>query len=439
VTLESASTVLVGLNNKPGQIFRLGVSSAPLFVGYALFIAEKSIIDEVEGIYFLTREGEFFERVFKAVMPSGRLTKNVLPRITLLEVSRLATFSASLRAVTLDEMRRLWNLYDSQSLLALARSLGLEPEGLVSIIARHGIPLKEIIVHPWLDKRVKDLFDDPEFVRLLSDKIDADRRATLAYLAGRGFADGQGPFGLVDIGWRGTIQDNLALLRPGSKIFGYYLGLQRFLNPQPPNVVKIAYCTDANQNLFYSHLLDAVSPMEMLCNSPCGTVMGYRLEGGRAIALRLVEPDENAIHAEVVKHFQDGVLFACSYWARYVEPHSIRSQELRKLSCQLWNGLIEHPDHQISEAYAALKHNEVFGVGCLVDKRVVPSPWRMTRGLFSPSDRRAVILYIRQTQWTAGLWQRTDLSYPHRLMLISALILARIYKRLRTWMLHHLG
>ncbi|MTW22593.1 hypothetical protein [Allochromatium palmeri] len=435
--LTAATPILEDLRTKPGLIFRLGIKSAPLFVGQALFIAEQSIIDDVEQIYFFTREGEFFERVFASVVPNGRLGNHSLPRGRLLEVSRLATFSASLRAVSLDEMRRLWSLYDSQSLFALARSLGLETEPLEPIGARHGLRLAETIVHPWLDTRVKALFADPVFVRLVSDKIAADRRAALTYFAQQGLIDGRGPFGLVDIGWRGTIQDNLAWMLPNTRFFGYYLGLQRFLNLQPPNGVKRAYGPDANLNLFFSHLLDAVSPMEMLCNSPHGSVMGYYLEGEGARARRLIEPTENAIQAEVVRYFQDGVLLACRHWAPHVEAHSIRSQDLREQACQLWSDLIERPERQISEAYAALKHNDVFGVGGFVDKRVVPSPWRMIRGIVSPEDRRAVILYIKQTQWTSGLWQRHDLSRLHRLMLIAALTLGRAYKHLRMWMHYH--
>jgi hypothetical protein len=39
----------------------------------------------------------------------------------------------------------------------------------------------------------------------------------------------------VDIGWRGTIQDNLAHVLPEKTLFGHYLGLARVLNEQPVN------------------------------------------------------------------------------------------------------------------------------------------------------------------------------------------------------------
>lgn len=436
--LDLATTAFDGLGTKPGLAFRRGVGAAPLFVGYALFIAERSLVDEVDRLYFFTREGEFFQRVFQAVLPSARLANQSLPGSSLLEVSRLATFSPSLRSASIEEMMRLWSLYDSQSIFALTRSLGLDPSVLDPVCARQTIPLDEPIVQPWLDARVKRLFQDPEFIRILSDKIASDRQAALAYFREQGLTEGRGPIGVVDIGWRGTIQDNLAIMLPGRRFFGYYLGLQRFLNPQPPNGVKRAYGPNANRDLLFSHLLDAVSPMEMLCNSPLGSVMGYGFEDERPRASRLTEPSENGRHAEVVGHFQDGVLFACRHWAPYVESHSIRSGELREMACHLWSDLIARPDRQIAEAYAALNHNDVFGVGAFVDKRVVPSPRSMLRGLFSASDRRAVILYIKQTQWTPGLWHRSDLSHLHRGMLISALLAGRVYKRARMWMHYHL-
>ncbi len=437
--LEAASAVLDERKTKQRLSFRLGARAAPLFVGFALFIAEQSIIDDVAELFFFTREGEFFLRVFREVVPSGRIANHDLPAATILEVSRLATFSASLRSITIKEMMRLWSLYDSQSIFALGKSLGLDPAILSPACSRYSLALDEPIIRPWQDERIKALFADVDVVRILEEKVAADRFAALAYLARHGLAGERREVGVVDIGWRGTIQDNLALMLPDTRIFGYYMGLQRFLNLQPPNCVKRAFGPDANQDLLFSHLLDAVSPVEMLCNSPLGSVMGYRFEDGEPRAIRLIEPSEGAIHADVVEHFQAGALFACRHWAPYIDEHSIRSKELREKSCNIWGDLIEKPERQIAEAYAALNHNDVFGVGCFVDKRVVPSPAHMLRSLVSARERRALILYIKQTQWTSGLAHRTDLSHLHRGMLIAALVLGRVYKRMRMWMHYHLA
>jgi hypothetical protein len=90
----------------------------------------------------------------------------------------------------------------------------------------------------------------------------------------------------------------------------------------------------------------------------------------------------------------------------------------------------------LAQAYASLSHNEVFGVGGFVKKSTVPSPWQLFQGLFSRKVRHEVILYIRQTQWAAGIWGRKDLGLIHKLLLMAALQLGRYYKRLRYWWLY---
>ncbi|NEV61046.1 hypothetical protein [Thiorhodococcus minor] len=438
VALECAADRLGAMPDTQRDIFRLGVRAAPLFFGYGLFIAERSLIDGVDRLFFFTREGELFHGVFRRLFQDGCLDGSQLPASSILEVSRLATFSVSLRTVSIEELMRLWSLYSSQSMFALARSLRLEPCAIERSCARHGILLDESILHPWQDERVKRLFADEAFRAILADRIGADRDAALALLARRGLVNDGSAVGVVDIGWRGTIQDNLALMFPRNRFVGYYLGLQRFLNVQPPNCLKHAYGPDANRGLGFSHLLDAVSPMEMLCSSPNGSVMGYGVDpDGHPTARRLAEPSETRIHDDIVRHFQDGVLFACDHWAQARARHGIRSAELRELACGVWGGLITKPERQISEAYARLNHNDVFGVGAFVDKRQVPSPLKILRGLISSRDRREVILYIKQTQWTSGLWHRRDLALGHRAILVAILSTGRAYKRVRMWMHHY--
>lgn len=436
--LEAAASLGEGMDAARRALFGLGVRSAPLFFGFALFIAEQSRVDRVSRLCFFTREGELFHQVFERVFPEGRFAGLELPPAEILEVSRLATFSASLGSLSLKEMMRLWTLYSSQSIFALGKSLGIEPEQLGLSCARHGIALAEDIIRPWEDDRVARLFADADFKRIVIDKIERDRQAAALYFERRGVATAGDTVGIVDIGWRGTIQDNIALMLPQTRFVGYYMGLQRFLNVQPPNCLKKAFGPNANRDLLFSHLLDAVSPMEMLCNSPHGSVMGYRTDGnGDAVAIRLTEASETAIYTDTVRHFQDGVLFALPFWSARMEPAGLRSAELREMACGIWTSLITKPDRQISEAYAALNHNDVFGVGCFVDKKVVPSPIKLLRSLVFSRDRRDVILYIKQTQWTSGLWHRRDLAVLHKAVLVAALSTGRAYKRTRMWMQHH--
>jgi FMN phosphatase YigB (HAD superfamily) len=417
--------------------FGLGLRSSVLFVGLALFIAECSLRDRVERLFFFTREGEFFHTVWRAILPSDSLAGLPLPPAETLEVSRLSTFSASLREPTTKEMMRLWNLYSTQSMVAMLASLAIPKQEAEQLLAQHNLVPDEPVVYPWKDPRVISLFDDPRFKELINIRVEKSRYLLLAYLRGKGFDESLSSVGIVDIGWRGTIQDNLAHLCPGTQLHGYYMGLARYLNEQPPNSHKEAFGPNLNQSLEYTSLLDAVSPMEMLCNSPGGSTEGYEFSQGslHAVALRRIDPEENAIHEDFVAHFQAGVLAAAGVWAEFIDSHAITAQELRPSACATWEFLVHRSPQELCDAYTALSHNEIFGVGQFVQKRIVPTTRMITASFISESHRRDLIAYLKHTQWPIGIWRRQDVSIPRRTILILALFMARGVKRGRMMLL----
>lgn len=420
-----------GLEGRARSAFLLGLRAAPLLIGFILHVAEQALLDRVERLFFFTREGEFFIQIWHQLFPENKLAGQSLPSAQLLEVSRIATFCASLQEVSTKELMRLWNMYSTQSFYALFKTLGLPPDEFSTVCQAHGLSLREEVVYPWRDGRVLNLFQDPAFRGPVEAKIESDRASLTEYLRAHGWSANLSSLGIVDIGWRGTIQDNLALLSPNIQVHGYYLGLQRYLNEQPANCSKSAFGPDANRTNDFLSLLDAVSIIEMLCNSPNGSVMEYaRSSNGQMRAVRLVDEEENKVHHEFVAHFQRGVLAACELWAGFVDSQVITSAELRVPGCTIWQELVKSTHRDLAQTYASLSHNEVFGVGGFVNKSVVPSPGQLIQGLFSARIRRDVILYIRQTQWIAGITARNDLGWIHKLMLVGVLYLAKIYKRI---------
>ena len=433
-TWNKATDEAKGLEAQAQHAYLLGIRTAPLLIGFILHIAERALLDGIERLFFFTREGEFFLQVWRAIFQDNCLAGQKLPSPDLLEVSRIATFCASLREVSTNELMRLWNLYSTQSISSLLKTLGLSPDNFTEVCQAHGLSPKEEIVYPWEDSRVQALFKDPLFFELIQAKVNTDRTNLLEYLNQHGWQQDLAKVGIVDIGWRGTIQDNLAYLFPDTHIFGQYLGLQHFLNDQPQNCSKSAYCVDANHSDNYQNLLDAVSLIEMLCNSPNGSVSGYTHSADRRMsANRIVDEGENAVYEAFVSHFQKGVLFASQHWSDYVDSHVITSDELKESSCKIWHELVTKPSQNLSQAYASLSHNEVFGVGEFVDKSAVPTPSQLFHGVFSKKIRQDIILYLRQNQWVAGISNRKDLGLIHRTLLISVLLMGRGYKRFKYW------
>jgi predicted HAD superfamily hydrolase len=415
----------------PSSLYSLGFRSAPLFIGFVLFVAERSLSDQVKRLFFFTREGEFFLKVWQHLFPQNQLCSIDLPRAKLLEVSRIATFGPSLARLDQDNLMRVWRLFRTQSAETMIRSIGLDPSDFHEHVSRCGLSMDEPIAEPWKDQRLNTLLGYAEFADAAERKLRADRGVLLDYLEQSSWGE-HNRVGIVDIGWRGTIQDNLALLSPRHTVHGYYLALQKFLNPQPENVHKISFGPNVNASSERKHFLDAVSPMEMMCNSPGGSVTGYkRMPTGEIGAKRLTDARESETYEVFAAEFQRGVCDAAAAWSENIECYSITSAELREPALRIWEKLISNPPDQLIEAYSELNHNELFGVGAMVDKRAVPSLPDIFLAVLKPSKMRNLVSFVALTQWPAGVWARKDIGLVHRTVLLLMIRAGLVYKGIR--------
>jgi FMN phosphatase YigB (HAD superfamily) len=425
-TIEALSHQALPPNVGRRDYYQLGRKCSPLLVGFVLMAMERAVSDKVEALYFFTREGEFFLEIYRRLADADVLGF-APPRAALLMVSRLATFAGSLRTFSTTELMRLWNQYSVQSMEALLKSLAMDPVEFAADAARLGLDLVAPIRYPWQDSRVRAFFDDHDVRSRVERHLAAKREGLLAYLASVGLGEGSRKIGIVDIGWRGTIQDNIAYALKDLEVVGCYLGLNRFLNDQPENVRKEAYGPNLNESETMHSLLDFVAPIEMLCNSPNGSVAGYQSTVHGMKVIRQVDEEENKVHAEYVRHFQAGVVDSVPYWADFLRSHAYSSAELRPVAMETWNRIVNYPPAFLTEAYFRLNHNEVFGVGGFLDKRRMIGIGDVVLAFFSRERRIRVQADLSASGWTPGLVRCPDVPWYLRAGL-RLLLLGHKYK-----------
>lgn len=381
--------------------FKLGLKMSPLFIGFSLHIAEQAIINQCESILFFTREGEFFSQVFANLFYSNSYGGHELPPSNIVEVSRLSTFCASLREITTDELMRLWSLYSTQSMQAFSASLQLDLQVLSPLLDLYGIDASTPISYPWKDKRIIALFCDPNFLLHVKQERDSQRDQLKKYLLQSGLKPDASSIMIVDIGWRGSIQDNLSYVYPDLTIHGSYLGLAKYLNYQAPNTQKTAFGPNLNLSHNDSSLLDTVSPIEMLCNSPNGSTIRYVSDGlGGIKADKLIDLSENSAFYTYTSDFQSAVITTTQYWAKAIKIHAISSAELRLVGIKLWRELIQSPPNHLIDIFSSLHHNEQFGVGKFVKMDQTISIAQVLMAVVSVSHRSQLRDYLYQTSWT---------------------------------------
>ncbi|MCT8351854.1 hypothetical protein [Photorhabdus kayaii] len=412
--------------------FLLGIKNTPLIAGFCLKILEQAIHSQSEKIFFFTREGEFFIKAFNIFIEHLKL--NIpdikLPEVDILEVSRLATFSPSLQEVSLKEMMRIWNLYSTQSIAALFKTLNVDINEFLSFIKKYGITDDEQIEYPWQDSRIQQLFDDTAFKEELWQHVLYQRDLLKRYFKTKGINDDTPKnVCVVDVGWRGTIHDNIALLFPNIHFTGIYLGLQKFLNEQPQNTSKVAFGPDLNQKIEYPHFLDSIVPIEMITNSPSGSVTGYEEQDGKMIAIRNVNSDENDAWHNFTKTFQEGVLCGMESFSSAILSYGLTHHNLRNYALKVWDILISGSNKSLTVAFNNLNHNETFGAGGYIKKSHVPSLREIFSSLWNPSHRKNLISFIKANQWSDGIRNRDNLSWLHKQVLALTIDLAVLYKR----------
>lgn len=375
------------------------------FYGFVQNLAEEAMARGIKKIYFFTREGEFYKEIYDAM---AAVSKRTYPKSYLLEVSRLATFMPSLREISTKELMRLWNQYSIQSMQALFTSLGVELEAVRGYLVRHELPPEEVITYPWQDKRVQALFADEEFLDCMEAERDQKRALLRSYCEERALSGAEEEIAIVDIGWRGTIQDNLCHLFPKTKMLGFYIGLIPFLNEQPTNAEKRGYI-DAFRSA--RALMTVSTPFEMICNSPNGSTVGYRREDGKTFAIRNCEQEEDAIFFSYTKELQKHIIETCAALRVYCENQLVTEFELRPLAWESLKRFIYEPKRETVKAYFALRHNEEFGVGSYVDRRTRFRPLLMAFALVSKQKRKEFKDFLRDTTWPQGYLTKYRL-YP---------------------------
>lgn len=384
------------------ELFELGRSYAPLYCGYVLYAIEEAIRSGVDRIWYFTREGEFFRALHEAIAAGDPLGMPI-PGADLLEVSRLATFFASMREIGTDELMRIWTLYSTQSMRALFRTLDLDAAEFEPALKAAGLDADEAIQYPWQDARVRRLFADETFLHRMRERRDQRRTLMLRYLARKGITPETPRLSIVDVGWRGTIQDSLAYVLPQTRVCGTYLGLFRFLNPQPDNAIKRAFGPDENvEGARAAEIIQFVAPLEMLANSPNGSVLRYRESDGVVTTERERDPAENAVYENYTRRFQAGVLAAAPIFADWVRCHAITADELRPPARELLAELQQNPPAILARAYFSLSHNETFGVGGYVSKRTHFPIGLAASGMLSRRRASEFVRFLENTGWPQG-------------------------------------
>ncbi|MCI5147783.1 MAG: hypothetical protein D3923_20165, partial [Candidatus Electrothrix sp. AR3] len=184
---------------------------APLIAAFVQGIAEYCLQAGIQRIFFLSREGWLFERVWKEVIPSIYAGAD-LPKISYLYVSRMALAPASCAHAGLDQEHAdlVFLPQGNRDFRDVCRVYGLEAEGFTSFLAEHDLDLHSVLspAHegfiPENRVRFNEMLEEPPFQEQVKQQTLPSNQALQLYLEEQGFFE-YSDIALVDVGWLGTI------------------------------------------------------------------------------------------------------------------------------------------------------------------------------------------------------------------------------------------
>jgi HAD superfamily hydrolase (TIGR01549 family) len=185
---------------------------------------DRLLAGQVTDVFFCSKEGEFLLRLFNQYqekMFGGRLIAGHY-----LVVSRKATFICSLQPLGRESFSRLFDQYRDLSLTEFVLSLNFSGAQLAALTAQLDFDWTLRLAGIQEQEQFRALLTLPLFQEIYERHREEQRQNFLNYLQSFGVDFRTKGLHLVDVGWKGSIQNNIYFaLDEAVPVQGYYLGL----------------------------------------------------------------------------------------------------------------------------------------------------------------------------------------------------------------------
>jgi hypothetical protein len=286
----------------------------------------KAIVEEgAEHVFFLSREGQPLKRMFDIYRDrmGGRVTSHYL------EVSRRSTLLPSLVALHEENFETLFRQYRRISLFEFLSSLGLQAH-VYSFSKALGLQVGVEKIREE-DFPTSTIFSDLKALPIFQDLYESERvsrrSAFIAYLTELSGGVLPAKLVIVDVGWKGTIQDNLfALLcrdseTPVCEVTGYYIGLVADGAAGPRNEkYGLLFSSVGNPSPKFRIFNENRALFEVVLAADHGSIVSYETcADGRSHAVRgefeegeMLATEVFPVQRNIFKHFERHVAYVLS-------------------------------------------------------------------------------------------------------------------------------
>lgn len=415
--IESLPTALARTDeDAQSPHYRLGELLAPGFLAFTLHILEKSHELGLRRLYFLSREGLTFLRMYRRIVRALGIA-HVAPRAEYAVVSRASTFLASSDSFDVAGLQRIWAQYHGQSLSRIIRNFSLPLDELRPLALAAGCDdLDRPILNLHAEPALARFFEDPAVQGIFIRERDQARTLFTQYMRDRGWFDGgeSDTVGVIDIGWKGSIQNNmyraLAHSPDAPAIMGFYFGLTHHPADTDPRNAKLGFMADTRSADWVSEcIFKNGSVFEMFSTAMHGGAAGYtRTASGKVKATIRIDASEQR---NFTTHFADvkrGIEDYTTDFLGVLPLIDCSSADMRPDFLDTLRRYILYPNRAEARAFLEYTHVENFGIFKVTDYRWNGSWRKILKG--SPKGMPRRLLHeLRQQIWPEAICKRSSI------------------------------
>jgi FMN phosphatase YigB (HAD superfamily)/predicted O-methyltransferase YrrM len=327
-----------------------GAATALFPLALTTMAVQSALEDGASTLHYMSREGLFLQRLHDAVSAARPASDHAQLQTSSLPLSRRATFGPSVCAEELPRLARLTASYPVISPEAVLVTLGVDTR---PFAGRSGFSTP---VDTSTDHSIERFLADPVVADAVTAALSVRRTALEAWGEQQLVTSG-GQVHCVDIGWRGTIQDNLARVFDHFEWTGYYLGLFPLRDEQPANASKTAAAFDAAAGDDFSYA-DPPAAVERPWTPDVPSIVDVVQAGSR---FTLVEDARDQGVSDRVAVFQTHAIEAAVMFADRFEGFALSPCSWRSVLGPRLRDYYERPVAGIADIWFESLHDDTFG------------------------------------------------------------------------------
>lgn len=339
---------------------------------FTVFCAIKMIIScceryRIRKVAFLAREGRYIKPIF------DYLVKNLYPNhhyeTYYLYVSRRSTFLPSLKKIDEEDFSTLFRQYTNISPKEFFKNLGLD-EFVPNFISKYPLIDFEKKVDNFSNSCFfQTLLADPDFLTKYDTKRSEQFNLFGAYLC-QTCGTLEGNVAIVDVGWKGTIQDNLEKITNelrltgqvggNLKLYGLYFGLDAGGDSHIKSGLLFDFRNSNSRS--YRVFSENRTIFETILAADHGSTLSYKKQNGTDKVEPVLAPiKESSLFFDQLQPMLESYVNFCSALCDRISLLPVSDFELKDLCTQLHSRMVFYPTEEELCWFNSLFHEENFG------------------------------------------------------------------------------